>query len=177
MIVYNVREVASMLNVSAETVRRWIRTGWLEADQSSRKEGNLITKESLNAFCKNHPKYTKNSAAEVRTENEFMWSYELIKILKEDLHITWNEVADILSENRSNLYNKVKHKSKITVDTLLTFVSAFQYGNVDFIGGWCRTSRKNECIITIRDIPKHIDYRRNFVAYLPPIKNWRKDQV
>ena len=47
MTIYNVREIAEMLNTNPETVRRWIRSGKLEAVRESRKEGNIVTKEML----------------------------------------------------------------------------------------------------------------------------------
>lgn len=47
---YNVKEVAEQAGVSEEIVRRWIRSGRLEASQPSRKQGNSITEESLAKF-------------------------------------------------------------------------------------------------------------------------------
>ena len=55
---YNVKEIADMLNTNPETVRRWIRSGKLEAIQESRKRGNVVTKSMLDAFLKTSPKYT-----------------------------------------------------------------------------------------------------------------------
>lgn len=55
---YNVKEIADMLNTNPETVRRWIRSGKLEAIQESRKSGNVVTKSMLDAFLKTSPKYT-----------------------------------------------------------------------------------------------------------------------
>lgn len=54
---FNVKEIAEMLNTNPETVRRWIRSGKLEAIQDSRKEGNVVTEQMLNAFLKASPKY------------------------------------------------------------------------------------------------------------------------
>ena len=47
---YSVKEIADMLNTNPETVRRWIRSGKLEAIQESRKGGNVVTKSMLDAF-------------------------------------------------------------------------------------------------------------------------------
>ena len=55
---YSVKEIADILNTNPETVRRWIRSGKLEAIQESRKGGNVVTKSMLDAFLKNSPKYT-----------------------------------------------------------------------------------------------------------------------
>lgn len=54
---FNVKEIAEMLNTNSETVRRWIRSGKLEAIQDSRKEGNVVTEQMLNVFLKSSPKY------------------------------------------------------------------------------------------------------------------------
>ena len=54
---YSVKEIADMLNTNPETVRRWIRSGKLEAIQESRKSGNVVTKAMMEVFLKNSPKY------------------------------------------------------------------------------------------------------------------------
>lgn len=54
---YTVKEIADILKTNPETVRRWIRLGKLEADQSSRKSGNVVTEQSLSKFLKAMPKY------------------------------------------------------------------------------------------------------------------------
>lgn len=56
---YTVKQVAETLKTNEETVRRWIRTGKLEAIQNSKKEGNLISADALNKFVKETPKYTE----------------------------------------------------------------------------------------------------------------------
>ncbi len=57
MRLFTVQEVAEKLGTNPETVRRWIRTGKLEAVQNSRREGNMITEEMLRSFLNNYPKY------------------------------------------------------------------------------------------------------------------------
>ena len=52
---YSVKEIAEQADVSEETVRRWIRSGKLEATQLSRKQGNSITEESLKRFAATSP--------------------------------------------------------------------------------------------------------------------------
>ena len=62
---YNVAEVAELLSVDPETVRRWIRNGKLIAQTpSSRREGNTITEEALRKFLEDnhHAKYAKSAA-------------------------------------------------------------------------------------------------------------------
>ena len=65
---YNVKEIAELLNTDPETVRRWIRSGKLVAEQrSSRKEGNVVTAEMLNEFLKGSPKYAAVAASAIAT--------------------------------------------------------------------------------------------------------------
>jgi len=54
---YTVKEIAEMLQIDPETVRRWIRQGKLQAEQSSRKEGNVISEQRLQTFLAQTPKY------------------------------------------------------------------------------------------------------------------------
>ena len=42
MKIYNTKEIADLFGVDNETVRRWIRSGELKAEQSSRKQGNIV---------------------------------------------------------------------------------------------------------------------------------------
>lgn len=62
---YTVKEIADMLKTNPETVRRWIRLGKLEADQSSRKGGNVVSEQSLNEFLKTTPKYAGIAASTI----------------------------------------------------------------------------------------------------------------
>lgn len=54
---YNVKQISELLQTNPETVRRWIRSGKLEAVQSSKKEGNIISEKALLQFLKGMPKY------------------------------------------------------------------------------------------------------------------------
>ena len=54
---YNVKEVAKMLSVNTETVRRWIRRGELAADDFGGNVGYRITLAQLENFLKNHKKW------------------------------------------------------------------------------------------------------------------------
>lgn len=54
---YSVKEIADLLKTNPETVRRWIRTGKLKAVQQSRKDGNVVTEQSLKDFLESSPKY------------------------------------------------------------------------------------------------------------------------
>lgn len=55
---YNVKQISEMLEINPETVRRWIRSGKLAAEQSSKKDGNVVTQEALVGFLKSMPKYS-----------------------------------------------------------------------------------------------------------------------
>ncbi len=52
---YTVKEVAAMFNINAETVRRWIRNGEIEAGVSGKDY--TISEEALRDFASSHPKY------------------------------------------------------------------------------------------------------------------------
>jgi excisionase family DNA binding protein len=56
---YNVTEIAKLLNVSDETVRRWIRSGALRSTKTSNKIGNAIDEQDLFEFVQTKPKYRK----------------------------------------------------------------------------------------------------------------------
>lgn len=46
-----VKEVSDYLSVSSDTVRRWIREGYLQASKLSNKTGYVIKKSDLLGFC------------------------------------------------------------------------------------------------------------------------------
>ena len=60
-ITLNVYDIANALDVNPETVRRWIRSGKLKAEQNSKKEGNVITMEAFKDFI-NIPKYAERNS-------------------------------------------------------------------------------------------------------------------
>lgn len=62
---YNVKQIAKLLKTNPETVRRWIRSGKLEAIQSSKKEGNIISEEALLKFLRSMPKYSGMAAGAI----------------------------------------------------------------------------------------------------------------
>ena len=59
---YTVKDIAELLKINPETVRRWIRNGELEASQISRKSGNVVSEQSLTAFLKKMPQYAPLAA-------------------------------------------------------------------------------------------------------------------
>jgi excisionase family DNA binding protein len=68
---YSVKDIADMLNTNPETVRRWIRAGKLRADQSSRKDGNLVHEEDLYKYLRSTSKYAAIAAGLAAT-NPFL---------------------------------------------------------------------------------------------------------
>ena len=55
---YSVKEISELLNTNPETVRRWIRSGKLIADQSSRKDGNVVSEDNLYKCLRSIAKYS-----------------------------------------------------------------------------------------------------------------------
>ncbi len=64
---YTVKEIADMLKIDPETVRRWIRQGKLQAEQASRKEGNVVSEQMLQNFFGQFPKYARTVTPMVAT--------------------------------------------------------------------------------------------------------------
>lgn len=54
---YSVKEISEMLDTNPETVRRWIRAGKLKADQSSRRDGNMVQEDELYKYLRSTTKY------------------------------------------------------------------------------------------------------------------------
>lgn len=59
---YSVQEIAQLLDLNPETIRRWIRTGKLKADCKSRKSGNVVSENALQEFLNSYPKYAARVA-------------------------------------------------------------------------------------------------------------------
>ena len=49
---YTVNEIAERLQTNPETVRRWIRLGKLKSEQTSRKNGNVVSEQAMLEFLK-----------------------------------------------------------------------------------------------------------------------------
>ena len=60
---YSVKQIAEMLETNPETVRRWIRTGKLQAQKASNKDGNVVFESALKSFLKSAPKYAATAIA------------------------------------------------------------------------------------------------------------------
>ncbi len=63
MTYYSVAEIAEALGTNQETVRRWIRSGALEAEDGTLREGKKIPESALQYFLAKHPKYAQAAAS------------------------------------------------------------------------------------------------------------------
>lgn len=120
---YSVKEIADMLNTNPETVRRWIRSGKLEAIQKSRKGGNIVTKSMLDAFLKNSPKYAGiatgllSSPVGLTTATVVMLGEILVQqLIKNDeiknVHINTSEIRKLLLSNIQSSKENIARKKK-----------------------------------------------------------------
>lgn len=60
---YTVKEIAHMLSVNEETVRRWIRDGRLEAERGSGRQGSKISDAALKKFLEGNKGLTTTMSA------------------------------------------------------------------------------------------------------------------
>ena len=91
-----VREVAALLEVNNETVRRWIRTGRLHADKDSNKEGNYICYDAFMDFLDDNPKYSAIYYAkkEIYTSNLPIVIDVHVKNIPTDVEVIVNLIRD-----------------------------------------------------------------------------------
>ena len=81
---YSVAEIAKILNVNKETVRRWIRSGQLKSTQKSKRDGNVIDELDLFEFVQTKPKYRNMvGVPKLQISNT---------IIKEDLNYLLNDL-------------------------------------------------------------------------------------
>lgn len=84
---YTVTEVAKLMNVRPETVRRWIRSGKLKAALPSKKEGYVIHEADLHNMAKEHFEntntYLKDEILELQRSVNF--HREMIKFYEQHI--------------------------------------------------------------------------------------------
>lgn len=98
---YSVAEIAKLLNVNKETVRRWIRSGQLKSTQKSKRDGNVIDELDLFGFVQTKPKYRNMvGVPKLQISNT---------IIKEDLNYLLN---DLIYE-RDKLNDEINKIQKI----------------------------------------------------------------
>ena len=100
---YSVAEIAKLLNVNKETVRRWIRSGQLKSTQKSKRDGNVIDELDLFEFAQTKPKYRNMvGVPELQTNNAY--SEELNYLLndliyeRDKLNDEINKIQKLLKE-------------------------------------------------------------------------------
>ncbi|MBW3090088.1 helix-turn-helix domain-containing protein [Bifidobacterium miconisargentati] len=81
---YSVEEVAQAFHVNEETVRRWIRHGYLHAYKASNKTGYRITEKGIRSFSQGSSKYRIMGKAVISTLND----------MADALDDTTNELAE-----------------------------------------------------------------------------------
>lgn len=121
---YTVKEIADMLRIDPETVRRWIRSGKLQAEQSSRKEGNVVTEQMFQAFLRQAPKYAKTVTPLITTPvgatvaaTSVLTGIITQQYLKNEkiknAQVSVNEVINLLESDIQNREESIKNKQKL----------------------------------------------------------------
>ena len=113
---YTVKQIAAMLNTNEETVRRWIRSGKLNATWTSKKGGNVISSAALNKFISETPKYAKTVTSSV-TSSPLAMSVivggllgGMIALFEEKKHSSISS-----SDIESFLKKKIQHHEKVVL--------------------------------------------------------------
>ena len=101
---YSVAEIAKLLNVNKETVRRWIRSGQLKSTMKSKRDGNVIDELDLFEFVQTKPKYRNMvGVPELHISNTYI-SEELNSLLndliyeRDKLNDEINKIQKIIKE-------------------------------------------------------------------------------
>lgn len=105
---YKVSEVAELLNVNSETVRRWIRSGRLVADRHFGPSGNTIARNAIESFL-DEPENKQYATNFVRAE--------LMSARENDEADNVNLISDELDQN---LQTEFKEESTEPVEQLDT---------------------------------------------------------
>ena len=85
---YTSIQVATLLNINPETVRRWIKSGLLKAEKGSNRTGYIIFESDLNVFISQNPKYRYNRTKQLQ-------------------HTSIADLLDILVETREELTHAI----------------------------------------------------------------------
>lgn len=82
---YSVLEVSRMLDVHAETVRRWIREGKLHSLQGSGRHGYRVTDEHLRAFIAENPSFLTEKLLKELNGDHSQEEQEIAKVNEQEL--------------------------------------------------------------------------------------------
>lgn len=101
MELYTVRDIAKMLSVNEETVRRWIREGKLDAERGNGRQGSKVSDMALKEFLEENKGLITSS------------SVETLGML-DKVGVTGSKILKPIvgSFIESNLIKKVKNKSQ-----------------------------------------------------------------
>lgn len=124
---YSVAEISDMVNTNPETVRRWIRSGKLPAERTSRKDGNAVKEEDLYGFLKKSNKYS-DVAKTMLLANPMLGTIMSLGIVvgavaasnkikksgidKEDYQIDPEDVKSFLQKNIDDSYKEIAKKKE-----------------------------------------------------------------
>lgn len=126
---FTVKEVAKMLAVNAETIRRWIRRGELQADDIGGNVGFRITMNQLESFLKDYKKWdtsvffpdktSSKASAEEMTMDDIadMGFSDTLKDLftSNDTDTHKNKKIEIMSKKNELMQNRMKLVSTINL--------------------------------------------------------------
>lgn len=96
---YSVKQIACLLNVGTETVRRWIRDGEMQGCKDSKKGGFRVSQSNLDTFIRLHPKYkihklTGDNAKDYALANLNQRIFELEDLIA-NLHRNLDELREV----------------------------------------------------------------------------------
>ena len=94
---YSVAEIAKLLNVNKETVRRWIRSGQLKSTKKSRRDGNVIDELDLFEFVQTKPKY-RNMVGVPKVQISNTYISEKLNYLLNDLIYERDKLNDEINK-------------------------------------------------------------------------------
>lgn len=104
MKIYKVSEVAELLKVNEDTVRRWIGSGDLIATRASKKKGFVINEQDLYEFVETKPKYrARVELSEFKISETYREKLNeaLIELVKERARLNYqiNIIQSLLDES------------------------------------------------------------------------------
>lgn len=121
---YTVNQIAEILNINPETVRRWIRSKKLQAVQTSKKVGNIVSESELQRFLKETPKYLKSFSQEILTPQALGVSISValflggaISAIFDKASSSSEDIVKLLKKTISEIDDSIK-KKEITVKQL-----------------------------------------------------------
>lgn len=110
---YNVNQIASMLGVHVETIRRYIRDGSLKAEITCRRHGYIVSETDLKHFMSN-----KYNVCKVSLINDNSFSFLTLLANIDDQIEFYEKSLEELKSIRSSLVASItsydKEENKIT---------------------------------------------------------------